>query len=108
MSQTKSTPIAQSELPVMEYLSKYGMMRQHYLQDHNPRLYAELLKDGALKSHCLETQRIADNRLKSMMEQMVKVKPPPNRNTDGLAWAAHMGMLKRSVEEIIFSELIYE
>ena len=91
-----------------QYLSKYGMMRQHYLQDHNPELYTELRKSGELKSHCLEVQRIADNRLKSMMEQMVKVKPPPNRNTDGLAWAAHMGMLKRSVEEIIYTELIYE
>jgi len=102
------TTTAQAEPPTEEYLSKYGMMRQHYLQDHNPNLYAELTKDGELKSHCLEVQRIADNRLKSMMEQMVKVKPPPNRNTDGLAWAAHMGMLKRSVEEIIYTELIYE
>ena len=105
MSQIINLNTQQAEL---QYLSKCGMMQQYYLQDHNPELYAELLKDGELKSHCLEVQRIADNRLKSMMEQMVKVKPPPNRNTDGLAWAAHMSMLKRSDEEIIFEELVCE
>jgi hypothetical protein len=90
------------------FLSKYGFMRQNYLEEHKPDLYAELLRDGELKSHCLEVQEIAENRLKSMMAQIVQIKPPPNRNTDGLAWATHMGMLKRSVEEIIFDELIYE
>ena len=100
--------ISPPETLTPEYLSKYGMMRRNYLEEHQPDLYAELLRDGELKAHCLEVQRIAENRLKSMMSQLVQVKPPPNRNTDGLAWAAHMSMLKRSVEEIIFSELIYE
>ena len=83
-------------------------MRQNYLEEHKPDLYAELLRDGELKSHCLEVQEIAENRLKFMMVQIVQIKPTPNRNTDGLAWAAHMGMLKRSVEEVIYAELIYE
>ena len=84
------------------------MMRKYYLQDHNPELYTELLKDGELKSHCLEVQRIADNRLENLMKQAVAHNPPPKRNADGLAWAAHMNMLKHSVEEVIYSELIYE
>ena len=99
---------AQAELPQTEYMSKYGNARLYFLKDHKPKLYAELRKDGELKEHCLEVQRIADNRLKNMMEQAVKHNPPPNRNTDGLRWAAHMSMLKRSVEETIYSELIYE
>ena len=102
------TNIEQTKPSAAKYLSKYGMMRHSYLEEHQPDLYAELRRDGELKSHCLEVQQIAENRLKSMMAQLVQVKPPPNRNTDGLAWAAHMSMLKRSAEEIIFSELIYE
>ena len=39
-----------------KYLSKYGMMRHSYLEEHQPDLYAELLRDGELKSHCLEVQ----------------------------------------------------
>ena len=102
------TNIESTKPQVTKYLSKYGFMRHGYLEEHRPDLYAELLRAGELKSHCFEVQQIAENRLKSMMAQLVQVKPPPNRNTDGLAWAAHMSMLKRSAEEIIFSDLIYE
>ena len=102
------TNLESTEPPTAKYLSKYGMMRHSYLKEHQPDLYAELLRDGELKSHCLEVQQIAESRLKNMMTKLVQVKPPPNRNIDGLAWATHMSMLKRSAEEIIFSELIYE
>jgi len=43
-----------------------------------------------------------------MMKQFEAHNPPPNRDTDGPAWVSHMSMLKRSVEEIIYAELIYE
>ena len=91
-----------------EPLTKYGFMRKNYLKDHRPILYSQLLSSEELYPHCREVQRIANARLKSMMAQLVKRKPPPGRNTDGLAWAAHMNMLKHIVEENIFSELIYE
>ena len=108
MSQATNNHTVFAETPAAEYLSKYGTMRRNYLEEYQPNLYAELLRNGELKSHCLEIQQIAENRLKNMMKQFVAHNPPPNRNTDGIAWAAHMGMLKRSVEEIIFVELIYE
>ena len=108
MNQTTNATITTSEEPQVEYMSKYGNARLYFLKDHKPELYAELHKDGELKEHCLEVQRIADNRLKNMMDKAVKHNPPPNRNTDGLKWAAHMSMLKRSVEEVIYVELIHE
>ena len=48
-----TTIIAHSEPPVAEYLSKYGFMRQHYLQNHRPEFYAELINDGELNTHLL-------------------------------------------------------
>ena len=94
--------------PELEPLTKYGNRRLQYLEEHRPDLYMEYYQCGELYQHCLEVQTIAETRLRSMMKQYEAHNPPPNRNTDGLAWAAHMGMLKRSVEEIIFTELIYE
>jgi hypothetical protein len=91
-----------------EYLSKYGFMRKNYLKDHQPITYNQMILSGELHSHCLEVQQTANNRLDFMMKQMVEHNPPPNKAADGLAWAAHMNMLKHSVEEVIFSELIYE
>ena len=97
-----------TELPEAEYLSKYGFMRRSYLKDHQPAVYKQMILSGELQSHCLEVQRIANNRLDFMMKQMAERNPPPNKAADGLAWAVHMNMLKYSVEEVIFAELIYE
>ena len=101
-----STPT--TEPSEKEYLSKYGFMRKNYLKDHQRITYNQLLLSGKLQAHCLEVQRISDNRLEFMMKQMIERNPPPDKATDGLAWAAHMNMLKHSVEEIILHELIYE
>ena len=95
------------EPPEQQYLSKYGFMRESYLKDHQPKTYKRMIQSGELKSHCLEVQQQAKNRLDFMMEQMVEHNPSPSRNDDGLAWAAHMNMLKHRVEEVIFDELIY-
>jgi hypothetical protein len=94
--------------PDAEPLSKYGFMRKNFLQDHRPILYSQLLLSEELYPHCREVQRQANARLETMMAQLVERKPPPNRNTDGLAWAAHMNMLKHIAEETIFADLIYE
>jgi len=94
--------------PELEPLTKYGDRRLQYLEENCPDLYMEYYHSGELYEHCLEVQNIAETRLRSMMKQFEAHNPPPNRNTDGMAWASHMGMLKRSVEEIIYSELIYE
>jgi len=55
----------------------------------------EHYQDSELYQHCLEVQSIAETRLKGMMKQFELHNPPPNRNTNGLAWATHMGILKR-------------
>ena len=100
------TPTA--EPPEEEFLSKYGFLRKNYLKDHQQVIYNQMFKSGELHSHCLEVQRTANHRLEFMMKQMIERNPPPNKAADGLAWAAHMNMLKHSVEEVIFAELIYE
>jgi len=94
--------------PNAEPLTKYGFMRKNYLQDHRPILYRQMLMSEELYLHCREVQHQAQNRLKFMMEQSVKHNPPPDKGTDPIGWAAHMNMLKHSVEEVIFTELIYE
>ena len=93
--------------PEPQHLSKYGFKRESYLKDHQPETYKQMIQSGELRSHCLEVQQQSKSRLDSMMKQMVEHNPPPSRNDNGLAWVAHMNMLKHSVEEVIFDELIY-
>ena len=63
---------------------------------------------GRLYPHLYETQKVANQRLGTLMAQLVKRDPPPDKATDNLAWAAHMNALKHSAEEVILNELIYE
>jgi hypothetical protein len=87
---------------------KYGMMRKHFLKEHLPIPYCCMLLSEKLYPHCREIQQQAHDRLDMLMEYLTLSNPPPDKATDGLAWAAHMGMLHRTAEEIIFAELIYE
>ena len=96
------------EEPEPERLAKYGYMRQSFLKQHRPALYNQLLSTEKLYPHLYETQRTANERLDTLMVQLVKRDPPPDKATDNLAWAAHMNALKHSVEEVILNELIYE
>jgi len=77
-----------TSLNFCNHLTKYGNRRLQYLEENCPDIYMEYYQCGELYQHCLEVQNIAETRLRSMMKQFVANNPPPNRNTDGLAWAA--------------------
>ena len=99
--------IALSETWEAEPLAKYGMIRKRYLKEHRPISYGRMLLSEKLYPHCREIQQQANERLDSLMGHLTEHNPPPNKAVDGLAWAAHMGMLHHTAEEIIFSELVY-
>jgi hypothetical protein len=90
-------------------LTKWGLMRKHYLKDHRPILYTELKLSGELFLHCHEIEEQACERMSFMMKQMVERFPISEdlKNTDPLAWAGHMNGLKAQVEEVIRADLIY-
>lgn len=91
-----------------EPLVKYGLLRKSYLKTRRPIFYNQLLLSEQLYPHLRETQQTADDRLDTLMTQLVMRDPPPGKATDGLAWAAHMSTLKHAAEEIVLDELIYE
>jgi len=91
-----------------EPLTKYGFMRQSFLKQHRPILYNQLVRAERLYPHLYETQQAANERVNTLMAQLIKLDPPPDKATDNLAWAAHMNALKHSAEEIVLNELIYE
>jgi len=91
-----------------EPLTKYGRMRRAYLKDHRPILYSQLLLQERLYPHLRATQRAAEERMDTMMVQLAKRDPPPDKAVCGLSWAQHMSALHHTAEETILAELIYE
>ena len=96
-----------SDPPDAEPLTKYGMMRKHFLKSNKPALYGKMLCHEELYPHCREVQQQAYDRLDMLMTHLTTSNPPPDKVIDGLMWAAHMQMLHHMAEEIIFDELIY-
>ena len=90
-------------------LTRWGLMRKNYLQDHCPEVYNELQSEGKFLSHCYEIEQQADGRMRFMVEQMIERFPISEdlKNTDPLAWVGHMNGLKAQVEEVIRADLIY-
>ena len=100
--------LKESPPEAVEPLNKYGRMRRSFLKNHRPILYSQLLLSEQLYQHLHDTQQVANDRMEIMMVQLIEHNPPPDKATDGLAWAAHMSMLHHTAEETVVNELIFE
>jgi len=90
-----------------EPITKYGAMRRSHLHEHRPIAYTRLLLTERLFPHLREVQQEAQKRLDSIMSDLLVFQPPPDKATDGLAWAAHMAEIRRLAEKKMLDEVVY-
>ena len=90
-------------------LGKYGKLRLKYLLEHKKAEYTCLWLDNKLRSHLLETDQTANERLDLLMKQFKEQENITEelKATNQMEWVRCMNNIKNRVEEIIFSELIY-
>ena len=88
-------------------IGKYGMLRRTYLKEYKKNLYQSLLMSGKLDSHMQEIEQAAQNRMENMMERLLMKYPAPDKETDQMAWTAHMNSLTQMAEETVLTELVY-
>jgi len=93
--------------PDAELLTRYGMMRKNFLKEHRPISYNRMLLSEELYPHCRKIQQDAHRRLDSLMSDILVFRPPPNKNADNLAWAAHMTEIHRLAEKMMLDEIVY-
>ena len=53
-------------------LTKYGLMRKKFLQEHRKGIYQGMVLTGELKAHCLQIQEQAEQRMDFLTQQMAK------------------------------------
>ena len=92
---------------VLPPIGRYSRMRQTFLKVYRPILYSEQLLSERLYPHLREIQREAENRLESIISDILVFNPPPDKAADGLAWAAHMEAAHRTAEKIMLDEVVY-
>lgn len=91
-------------------VGKYGRMRQHYLQEHRPLLYNELVIEGKLFHHLADVDEAANRRMETLMPQYMRAAGVTEKlkAADPMKWVGLMNNCKSLIDELILSELIYE
>ena len=95
----------QEQVPV----GKYGLMRQTYLEEHRPGLYAQLMLSGRLMEHLHEIDRACHERLETMIPAMMRTEGATEalKAADQMEWIQRMNSIRHRAEEILLAELIY-
>lgn len=53
-------------------IRKYGRMRKHYLKEHRPLLYSNLVLSGKLFQYLVEIDEACEGRMEFLTQQMEK------------------------------------
>jgi len=99
--------IMDEELPP---LTRWGQARYDFLKSERKFMAAGFGTVG-LHKHCLEIEKQAEHRKRSMMAAICK--NPANKVTardkadDPMGWMQKMNMFQSQVHEVIYSDLIY-
>ena len=91
-------------------IGRFGLMRRHYLKNHNKVLFLNLLTSGKLNEHLYEIDQTANEHLWHTTQQMAKAEGLREelKNSDPLAWVGHMNNIRNRVEEMLLQDLIYD
>lgn len=90
-------------------IGMWGRKHQHYLREHRPMVYNDLVLNGRLYSYLADIDTQARNKLDLLVTQLAE-KEGINKQLkaqDQLAWIGVMGNIRNRAEEIINTELIF-
>ena len=88
-------------------LGKYGRMRKTFLEQNKQMLFNDMILTESLFPHLWEVQQTCERRVELLMKELLIKNPAPDKETQQLAWVAHMSSLKAQAEEMVVAELIY-
>ena len=90
-------------------IGKWGRMRLRFLKENKPILYNQMILNGTLQSHLVETNETANRRLEKMIPEMAAAKRIDEnlKSSDQMKWVRKMNSIQHRAEETILSELIY-
>lgn len=86
---------------------KYGMLRRTFLKEHKKGWYQSMMLSGKLDVHLVETEQAANERMEVLLQRLIEKSPAPDKETEQMAWVAHINGLKNMAEETVLMELIY-
>ena len=90
-------------------IGKYGSMSLDYLKNHRRVRYSQMVLEGTLKQHLMDTNKHAHEMLDQIVGQMKVVEGLTEelKARNPLEWIQRMNGIKHRAEEIVIQELIY-
>ena len=90
-------------------VGKYGSLRRTYLKQHKHNLWRELAGNGKLTAHLLDIDETAQEWMDRLLPQMMEAAGVTEelKARDQMAWVRLINTCKAQVEEIIFTDLIF-
>lgn len=87
----------------------YGRMRERYLKEHHPGVYASMVLTEKLYPHLLEIDEAAQGYLDTMIPRMAAAAGVTEelKAKDQMKWVGMMNAIRAQVEEVIRADLIY-
>ena len=92
------------------HIGKYGRMRKHYLKEHRPILFSNLLLSGKLDQHLSEIDRACADQVNLLTQQMADREGITEalKAADQFEWVRRMNSIQNRAEEIVLNELVYD
>jgi len=89
-------------------IGKWGRMRLKFLMENKPILYNQMILNGTLQSHLVETNETANRRREKMIPEMAAAEGIDEnlKSVDQMEWVRRMNSIQHRVEEIILHELV--
>ena len=91
------------------HIGLYGRLRLEYIKKHRLGLYSDLILNGTLPKHLIEIDKIANERVKSIINELAKKENVDEnlKQINQIEWVRYMNNIKNRAEEIVLNELIY-
>ena len=90
-------------------LFRSGDLRRDYLQEHKPKLWMVLVNSGRLADHLKSVERMAEQRMDTLLPQLMKVAGVTEelKARDQMAWVGLVNNCRARADEIILADLVY-
>lgn len=91
------------------HYTKYGMLRERYLKEHRRVLFFNYLTSCTLISHLNEVDKMANERMEILINQMKKSRAITEelKAKDQMAWVGEMNNIIHCAEEIVLRDIVY-
>lgn len=90
-------------------IGKWGRMRLRFLKENMPILYNQMILNGTLQSHLVETNETANRKLEKMIPEMAAAEGIDEnlKSADQMEWVRRMNSVRFRAEEIVISKVVF-